>query len=335
MKTFSFGGKPFETRLFMRHSDGVWAGYSYEWNAAGTDADLLPAGKTKVLSNGITWRYPSREQCLQCHTPAAGFTLGPEVVQLNGRNRYPSTGRTANQLATLEHIGMFESGLPASPPELQALASLEDTHQALSRRARSYLHANCSGCHRPNGPTQASIDLRFQTAINEMGICGITPGLGDLGVTGSKLLSPGDPNTSIISLRMHALNINRMPPLGTAIEDLLGTGVVDEWIRSSDVCDVILDTDSDGTADNADSCTLIANPDQYDSDGDGYGSRCDPDFNDNGLVEAFDFSLMKSMFGSFTAPHQDLNGNGVVDAFDFSQMKAFFGKPPGPSGLVP
>ena len=35
-----------ETRLFMRHPDGDWAGYTYEWNAQRTDATLVQGGKT-------------------------------------------------------------------------------------------------------------------------------------------------------------------------------------------------------------------------------------------------------------------------------------------------
>jgi len=37
------------------------------------------------------------------------------------------------------------------------------------------------------------------------------------------------------------------------------------------------------------------------------------------------------VFGSASAPHEDLNGNGVVDPFDFSLLKHFFGGEPGPS----
>ena len=33
MKNFRLDNRLVETRLFMRHPDGVWAGYSYEWNA--------------------------------------------------------------------------------------------------------------------------------------------------------------------------------------------------------------------------------------------------------------------------------------------------------------
>ena len=39
-----------ETRLMMRHTDGEWAGYSYEWNAAGTDADRLYGAKVKAIA---------------------------------------------------------------------------------------------------------------------------------------------------------------------------------------------------------------------------------------------------------------------------------------------
>ena len=38
-----------ETRLFMRHPDGVWAGYTYEWNAAQTEATRVTAGARSAL----------------------------------------------------------------------------------------------------------------------------------------------------------------------------------------------------------------------------------------------------------------------------------------------
>ena len=139
---------------------------------------------------------------------------------------------------------------------------------------------------------------------------------------------------------MHVLNINRMPPLGTAIEDLLGTGVIDEWIRSSDVCDVILDTDSDGTADNADSCTLIANPDQYDSDGDGYGNMCDGDLNNDGDTNTLDLNLYKQAHRTSTGDPNydadaDFNGDGVINTLDLNIYKGLHRLPPGPSCCAP
>ena len=58
MKNFRLNDELFETRLFMRHPDGVWAGYTYEWNQAGTDATRVIGGKTKDVQ-GQPWEYPS------------------------------------------------------------------------------------------------------------------------------------------------------------------------------------------------------------------------------------------------------------------------------------
>src|SRR5262249_17727125 len=124
MKTFSVANQRVETRLFVHHADGDWAGYSYEWNDAGTDATLLPAGKTKPLANGPTWYFPSRTECLECHTTAAGRSLGPEIAQLNRDFTYTQTNRISNQLATLDHIGLFDAPLPAPPAMLDALSPL-------------------------------------------------------------------------------------------------------------------------------------------------------------------------------------------------------------------
>jgi hypothetical protein len=95
------------------------------------------------------------------------------------------------------------------------------------------------------------------------------------------------------------------------------------------------DTDGDTIDDLFDNCTLIANSDQRDTDSDGYGSVCDPDFNQNNIVDPVDFSVLKSHFGQSGWPDQDLNGNGVVDPGDFSRLKTMFGGPPGPSALAP
>lgn len=105
-----------------------------------------------------------------------------------------------------------------------------------------------------------------------------------------------------------------------------------------------VDTDNDGVVDSLDNCILKPNgpllPDaggfsQRDTDSDGYGNVCDPDFNQNLIVDPLDFSMLKSVLGSPAAPDQDLNGNGIVDPLDFSTLKSFLGQPPGPSGLAP
>jgi uncharacterized repeat protein (TIGR03806 family) len=235
MKRFSLGGKIIETRLLMRHEDGEWAGYSYEWDAAETEATLLPGEKAKAIG-GVTWTYPSRSQCLQCHTAAAGRVLGLETWQMNRSIRYPSTGRTANQLATFEHVGLFDAPLGADPEDLPVLPDPEDESESLEDRARSYLHANCSHCHRPGGNARGNADFRFDTPFEDMNVCEVESD-NDLGVSGALLLVPGEPPMSIMSLRMHATDTNRMPPIGRNVVDEPNLDVIDAWIESLTSCD--------------------------------------------------------------------------------------------------
>jgi uncharacterized repeat protein (TIGR03806 family) len=230
-KEFKLGGKRIETRLFMRHTDGSWAGYTYEWNDAETDATLLADGKTKDVA-GQTWTYPSRSQCISCHNSATGGTIGLETAQLNGAHTYPD-GVTMNQLAKLESLGAFAAPLPAERP---ALVSPTSTTASTEEKARSYLHANCAFCHRPQGPGRGAADFRFSRTFKGTRICNTVPEAGDFGIEGAKLFAPGDPDTSIISLRIHATGEIRMPPIGTSIEDTTGTTLVDDWIRSVTAC---------------------------------------------------------------------------------------------------
>lgn len=94
------------------------------------------------------------------------------------------------------------------------------------------------------------------------------------------------------------------------------------------------DTDADGRANPRDNCTLHANPDQYDSNSDGYGNRCDGDLNNNLATNAPDLVLFRAAFGSANAD-ADLNHSGSVNAADLVIFRSLFGQPPGPSGLVP
>jgi uncharacterized repeat protein (TIGR03806 family) len=230
-KSFRIGGQLVETRLLMRHDDGDWGGYSYEWNDQQTDAALLPADKLKLV-NGQSWYFPGRSQCMQCHTDVAKRALGPEIAQLNGEMVYPSSGIAANQLATLEHIGMFSAPLPDVPGNLPALVAVNDFTHSAQERARSYLYSNCAFCHQPGGPGQGPQDFRYWLPDSQIGAIGELPTQGDLGVADAQLIYPGRPDKSILSLRVHALDSSRMPPLATSMVDTEATDAIDEWIRS-------------------------------------------------------------------------------------------------------
>jgi len=244
MKEFSVDGKRVETRLLVRHEDdGEWAGYTYAWDDAETDATLLPSNETRPLAGGKSWYYPSRAECVTCHNSIAGRTLGTWTGQLNGDFLYPEN-RLSNQLTTLAHIGMFDAPLQAPAAQLEVFPDPAGT-AALDARARAYLHANCSFCHRPGGFGGGGMNLLFAAPFDATGLCNAATQDGDLGIAGAKLLAPGDPARSLLSVRPHALDAKRMPPVATRVVDTVGTGVIDQWITSITSCPATIDAGSD------------------------------------------------------------------------------------------
>jgi uncharacterized repeat protein (TIGR03806 family) len=233
VKNFSLGAQLVETRLFMRHSDGNWAGYTYEWNAGGTDATRVVGGKTVQVA-GQTWEFPSEAQCLQCHSAAAGRTLGLEIGQLNGDFGYP-TGRTANQLTTLNSIDTLTPALTLPPAQLPVIPDPFGS-AALGSRARAYLHTNCSHCHRPTGPAPSDLDLRYTTALNATNACDITPTLGNLGIADARIIAPGSAARSVAVARVNRVGTDAMPPLARHTIDTAGVQLLTDWITGLASC---------------------------------------------------------------------------------------------------
>ena len=235
VKNFALGTRLVETRLFMRHPDGDWAGYTYEWNDAQTEATRVVGGKRRVFGTQ-EWIYPSENECLRCHTAAAGRALGLETRQLNGNLTYPQTGRTANQLTTLDEIGVLSPPLAGEPSTLPALADPENAAQPLANRARAWLHTNCAGCHRPGGPTGSTLDLRATTALADTNACDALPARGDLGIPDARLIAPGDAARSIVVARANRRDAAGMPPVGSALTDDAGVALLEEWIDGLSSC---------------------------------------------------------------------------------------------------
>lgn len=89
------------------------------------------------------------------------------------------------------------------------------------------------------------------------------------------------------------------------------------------------DTDDDGITDDLDNCTLIANAPQTDTDGDGFGNRCDADYNNDCSVDFLDLGMLKSVF--FTQNTAvDTTGDGFIDFLDLGYLKSVFFGAPGP-----
>ena len=80
-------------------------------------------------------------------------------------------------------------------------------------------------------------------------------------------------------------------------------------------------------------CPEVANKSQQDGDGDGFGNRCDPDFDNDDVVNARDLATLKQRFFS-RDEEADLDGDGVVNARDLALLKQRFFKTPGPGAPV-
>ncbi len=234
IKHIRLGGQLIETRLLMRHTDGGWGGYSYEWLPDQSDAVLLDSGKS-VDINGQTWIYPSRSECMQCHTNVAGVSLGTETIQLNREITYPTTGRTANQIDTLNAIGMIDPPLNGSAASLglPAMINPYDAAGDVHLRARSWLHTNCAYCHQPSGPTPVNMDMRYATAGADMNVCDVIP-IEDLGLgSAARRIAPGNPANSVLMVRIQdrdPLAHIMMPPLGSTLVDTAAVNLLDAWI---------------------------------------------------------------------------------------------------------
>ena len=234
MKHFKLGVKFVETRLFA-HGELGWQGFSYEWNDAQTDATLLSDAKDKTV-NDIAWHFPSPGQCMECHTTVAGFSLGLEAKQLNKEFNYPASQKTANQLTTLSHIGLFTSSL-STAHKTEKLFDLADSQATTEQKARSYLHSNCSNCHQPDGPTPATLDLRFSTSLAQMNICNVLPTAGNLDIVDPKLITPGDPSKSVLLKRMQTIGTSQMPPLARTVVDARAVPIISDWIAGLTSCE--------------------------------------------------------------------------------------------------
>jgi uncharacterized protein (TIGR03790 family) len=100
------------------------------------------------------------------------------------------------------------------------------------------------------------------------------------------------------------------------------------------------DRDGDSVPDGLDNCLVLPNPEQRDTDGDGFGNLCDADFDGDGRVTTSygarppgDLErLERAVARGFYIPRFDLDGNGAVDAADLAIASIGLYLPPGPSG---
>lgn len=248
IKTFFFyrdardpghGRRLLETRIIER-SEGKWTGRTYIWNDAQTVATRHKVGKTLKVqwvdaagdARVQDYRVPNDNECKTCHSKSHRFEpLGPRTRQLNRDHTYH--GEERNQIDYLAELGQL-NGDPGTAADRFTLADPYGS-ESVEWRARSYLDANCSHCHRPGGEAgSTALDLRAEiTDPYSLGVCrspvAAGPGSGDR----SYDIVPGDPDSSILVFRMESTDPQlKMPELPTLTSDVHGTELVRAWIAA-------------------------------------------------------------------------------------------------------
>src|SRR5262249_11317081 len=97
-------------------------------------------------------------------------------------------------------------------------------------RVRSYLDANCSQCHRPNG-VQAYFDARYVTPLSYQGIIQ-GPTYTFITDTNDRVVVPQDLPHSLLHNRANRVGQFRMPPLAKNLVDSNAVSVIATWINS-------------------------------------------------------------------------------------------------------
>jgi hypothetical protein len=262
-----------------------WYGFSYRWRQDQKDADLVNlargmrdsiriwpegtgAGKLPAMKK---WSFPSIYGCAHCHHPDstggslhARSVLGFFTAQLN-RPDPDSAG--LNQLDGLFAKGVLKGARPFAWEYAPRWRGIEDSTASLDVRARSYIAANCSGCHGARGlEVGATMGVYLDYDFHEMaprmefrnhpidwysGLDSAAPvfypkddpnnplHLDTLRIKPA-LVVPGYPEKSWILFRQKARNTrpgdydvdrNQMPPGYTFEPDGKAIALMEEWIR--------------------------------------------------------------------------------------------------------
>jgi uncharacterized repeat protein (TIGR03806 family) len=217
-----------ETRLLLHNPQG-WEGYTYIWNEEQTEGNLQADWpfmrefevKTATGPGKRQWYFPSRSDCVTCHTQNAGFVMGLNTRQLNRVHDYGKVRE--NQIHLFERLGIFSDPLPKPARDMEAFPDWQAKSAPVATLARAYLDSNCSMCHSPGGRGHAGgagMDMRFHMPLPEA-----FPGK-------VNWLMPNDPARSILLKRMTLRYDNaQMPPLATNRVDEEAVNVIHQWMK--------------------------------------------------------------------------------------------------------
>ena len=219
-KNLSRDKRLLETQIL--HYDGsAWQGYSYAWNEAQTDAELVGAEGKTVEIDGKPWTFHSRTECARCHNIASDFRLAFHPGQLD----------LGGQLEEFLQLGLINDRFVENAQQ-QPSAEVANEDAPLDLRARTWLSANCAHCHRNRGGGSVTMKLDLEVALNEMDAIDLDPEKGGFGITDPKIIAPGAPHRSVLYYRSVTPGIGHMPMIGARTVDPEGAKVLHEWISS-------------------------------------------------------------------------------------------------------
>lgn len=236
--------RPVETQIAHNVARGEWNHYTYRWNEAATDAELVDAGggfmqleiADPEAAGGkvqLNWSLAARSQCRTCHTPWRGEALGLSETQLRGPGalRGDTDADSWHQLLAGGWIRTDAPRAAVAGEPTARLVNPHDTNEALELRARSYLHANCAHCHLEGGNASVSMDVIHTKPLAATGLLDARPMRGDFRLDSARLIAPGEPARSTLLYRLAKLGSGRMPPLGIHGADLQGIDLISRWIE--------------------------------------------------------------------------------------------------------
>jgi hypothetical protein len=228
-KEFTRDGVRVETRLLRKDGPGSqdWTPVAYVWNADQSDAVAAPDGQANAL--GTPHDVPDAKTCRTCHSGAADTVIGVSAIQLD------------HELGDLNLAKLAADSLLTAPPS----GSYKIPGNDLERAALGYIHANCGNCHneralRPAIPLRLALEVGALGTVKDTTVYKSAIGTPTRvpqpleGTTATKLIVPGDPDASLVYIRMkrRAPEKGQMPQVGTELVDTAGSEAIAAWIRA-------------------------------------------------------------------------------------------------------
>ena len=240
-----------ETQI-LHFEEGSWRPYTYAWDEDQADATLADAeggSRTfRIKDPGApggervqTYRIHGRSECVLCHNPwvelkttvygrQSASPLAFHTAQLD--REVGSEGASRDQIQAWRGSGLLDAPASSSPRRMPRLANPYDRKASPEARARSYLDVNCAHCHQFGAGGSANIVLSATASLDRTKALGARPMQGGFGIDDARIISPGDPEGSVLYYRMAKLGGGRMPRIGSALVDEAGVELIREWIES-------------------------------------------------------------------------------------------------------